>query len=109
MDTLLKSTRLDLDPNSPPAAKEWKHWHRTFKLCIDECGEHASNKFKALINFVSHHVYDYIEDCSDYDAAIEDLTHLYIKTPNTIFARHLLTTRRQNPGETLTEFLQELR
>ena len=54
-------------------------------------------------------MYDYIEDCADYDAAVETLTQLYIKTPNEIFARHLLATRIQKPGETLTEFLQELR
>ena len=90
MDTLLKPARLDLDPSSPSAAKEWKHWHRTFKTFIDECGEHAPNKFRTLIKFVSYHVYDYIEDCADYNAAIEALTHLCIKTPNEIFARHLL-------------------
>ena len=32
-------------------------------------------------------MYDNIEDCADYDAAIETLTQLYIKTPNEIFAR----------------------
>ena len=100
MDTLLKPARLNLDPNSPSAAKEWKHWHRTFINFIDECGERAPNKFRTLVNYVSHDVYDYIEDCADYDAAIETLTHLYIKTPNEIFARHLLATRRQKPGET---------
>ena len=109
MDTLLKPARLDLDPSSPSAAKEWKHWHRTFNNFIEECGERAPNKFRTLVNYVSHNVYDYIEDCADYDSAIETLTRLYIKTPNEIFARHLLATRRQKPGETLTEFLQELR
>ena len=52
---------------------------------------------------------NYIEDCADYDAAIETLTQLYIKTPNEIFARHLLATRRQKTSETLTEFFKELR
>ena len=106
MDTLLKPARLDLDPNSPSAATEWKHWHRTFNNFIDEYGENAPNKYRTL---AQHNVYDYIEDCADYDAAIETLTQLYIKTPNEIFTRHLLATRRQKPGETLTEFLQELR
>ncbi|XP_041364204.1 uncharacterized protein LOC121379622 [Gigantopelta aegis] len=109
MDTLLKPARLDLDPNSPTAAKEWKHWHRTFTNFIDECGDHAPNKYRTLINYVSHNVYEYIEDCNDYDTAITTLTNLYIKPPNEIFARHLLATRRQQSGETLSEFLQELR
>ena len=109
MDTLLKPARLDLDPNSPSAAKEWKPWHRTFRNVIDKCGENAPNKFRTLVNYVSHNVCDYIEDCADYDSAIETLTQLYIKTPNEIFARYLLATRKQNPVETLTESLQELR
>ena len=109
MDTLLKPARHDLDPNSPSAAKEWKHWHRTFRNFIDECDENAPNKFRTLVNYVSHKVYDCIDDCADYDAAIETLTQMYIKTPNEIFARHLLATRRKKSGETLTEFLQELR
>ena len=75
MDTLLKPARLDLDPNSPSAAKEWKHWHRTFRNFIDEYGENAPNKFRTLVNNVSHNVYDYIVDCADYDAAIETLAN----------------------------------
>ena len=109
MNTLLKPAQLDLDPNSPSAAKEWKHWHRTFRNFINECGENAPNKFRTLFKYVSHNVYDYIEDCANYDAAIETLTQLYIKTLNEIFAHHLLATRRQKPGETLNEILQELR
>ena len=105
--TLSYNCSTDLDPNSPSAAKEWKHWHRTFRNFIDECAENAPNKFRTLVNYVSHNVYDYIEDGAYYDAAIETLTQLYIKTPNEISARHLLATRRQKPGE--TEFLQELR
>ena len=74
MDTLLTPARLDLDPNSPSAAKEWKHWHRTFRNFIDECGENAPIKFRTLVNYVSHNVYDYIDDCADYDAAKETQT-----------------------------------
>ena len=37
------------------------------------------------------------------------LEALYIKSPNEIFACHLLATRRQQPGESLDEFHQSLR
>ena len=37
------------------------------------------------------------------------LEKLYVKMPNEIFARHLLATRRQQSGESLHEFLLELR
>ena len=109
MDTLLKPARLDLDPNSPSAAKEWKHWHKTFTNFLSECGERAPDKYRTLINYVSHNVYEYIEDCADYESALEVLNQLFIKKPNEIFARHLLATRWQKSGETLVEFIQELR
>jgi len=109
MDTLLKPVRLDLDPNSPTATKEWKHWHRTFTNFIAECGDKAPDKYRTLINYVSHNVYEYIEECTSYESAIDVLEGVFVKTTNEIFARHLLATRRQKPGETLPEFLQELR
>ena len=58
---------------------------------------------------MSHSVYDYVEDCTDYNSVVAILKKLYVKTPNEIFARHLLATRRQQSGESLDEFLLELR
>ena len=96
MNRILKPDRLDLDPNSPTAAKEWKHWFRTFDNFIIECG---TNKCRTIINIASHNV----EDCTDYDSVVVILERLYIKSPNEIFARHLLATRRQHPGESMDE------
>jgi hypothetical protein len=92
------------------AAKEWKHWHKTFTNFLTECGERARDKYRTLIDYVSHNVYEYIEDCTDnYDSAFEVLNKLFIKKRNEIFARHLFATRQQRPCETLVEFIQELR
>ena len=74
MDTLLKPARLDLDPNSPSAAKEWTHWHKTFTNFLTECGERAPDKYRTLINYVSHNVYEHIEDCTDYESALKSRT-----------------------------------
>ncbi len=108
MNRLLKPERLDVDPNSPTAAKEWKYWHRTFTNFIDECGTDAPDKYRTIKNFMSHTVFDYVEDCSDYDAVVSTLQKLYVKSPNEIFARHLLATRRQQSGESLDAYLQQL-
>ncbi|XP_064115027.1 uncharacterized protein LOC135221134 [Macrobrachium nipponense] len=109
MEKLLKPTRLDLDPSSPSAAKEWRHWHKTFSNFIQECGEMAPNKLRTLVNYVSPNVYEYIEECVNYDTAISTSEKLYsIKAPNEIFTRHLLATRQQKAGETLDELLREL-
>ncbi|XP_041366947.1 uncharacterized protein LOC121381668 [Gigantopelta aegis] len=109
MNRFLKPSRLDLGSSSTTAAKEWKHWHRTVSNFIEECGEEAPDKFRTLINYVSPNVYDYIEDCHNYESAVEILHNLYVKAPNEVFARHLLATRCQQPGESIHEFLHELR
>ncbi|XP_076055154.1 uncharacterized protein LOC143033545 [Oratosquilla oratoria] len=108
MEKLLKPAPLDLDPSSSTAAREWRHWYKTFSNFIQECGENAPDKLRTLVNCVSHNVYEYIEECTNYDSAISVLQKLYVKTPNEIFARHLLATRQQKPGESLDEFLREL-
>ena len=109
MNNLLKPERLTVDPNSPTAAKEWRFWHQTFKNFLTLCGNDAPDKYLTIINLMSHSVYDYVEDCTDYNSVVAILEKLYVKTPNEIFARHLLATRRQQSGESLDEFLLELR
>ena len=106
---ILKPCRLDVDPTSPKAAKEWKHWKRTFDNFITEHGEGAPDKFRSIVNFVSSDVFEYVEECTTYDEDVETLTKLYVKTPDTVFARHQLASRKQKPGENLDEFLEELK
>ena len=107
--TLLKPARLDLDPSSTGAAKQWKHWYCTFLNFIEECKPHVPDRLQILVNFVSPEVYEYIEECRDFDSAIKTLQELFVKTPNEIFARHILATRKQHAGESLDEFLQDLK
>ena len=95
MSKALKPLRLDLDPNSPDATKQWKHWKRTFDNFIEECGDTAPDRFRSIVNFISAEVFDYVEECTTYEAVIETLERLYAKTPNKIFARHDLATRKQ--------------
>ena len=109
MSKALKPSRLDVDPNSPKAAKEWKHWKRTFDNFITECGDDAPDEFRSIVNFISADVFDYVEECTTYDEVVETLNKLYVKTPNTIFARHQLASRKQKPGESLDEYLEELK
>ncbi|XP_064077645.1 uncharacterized protein LOC135195313 [Macrobrachium nipponense] len=108
MAKLLKPSRLDTDPSSPTAAKEWKHWHKTFTNFIEESGDAAPDKLRALVNCVSPSVYELIEDSSTFESAIAKLESAYVKLPNEVFARHVLATRRQQSGESLDEFLREL-
>ena len=55
---------------------------------------------------VSRHT---VEESQTYEQAIAALKMLYVKTPNIIYARHILATRRQKEGESLDSFLQSLK
>ena len=48
-------------------------------------------------------------EAATYEEAITLLKTSYVKTPNEIFARHKLATRKQQIGETLDQYLQELK
>lgn len=109
MDRYLKPDRLDVDPNSADAAKSWKHWKKTFDNFLASFQNEPSDKLVVLTNFVSPTVYDIIADCTDYDTACATLKGLYEKPINEIFARHLLATCKQEPGQTLDDFLQKLK
>ncbi|XP_042236977.1 uncharacterized protein LOC121876105 [Homarus americanus] len=109
MEKFLRPERLDTTPNSPTASKEWRHWFRTINTFLTSISALEPDKLATLCNFVPPSVYEYIADCVSYDAAILVLHDLYKKPKNEVFARHLLATRRQHSGESLDEYLQELR
>ncbi|MCP4800870.1 MAG: DDE-type integrase/transposase/recombinase, partial [bacterium] len=106
MDRILRPERLETDPNSGTAAKEWLHWKRTFDNFLAVLPQEDLDKLAVLSNFVSPSIFQHIEDCEDYETSIEALQTLFIKPRNEVFARHLLATRKQAPTETLDEYLK---
>ena len=109
MDKFLRPERFAVDPSSPSAGKEWRHWHTTFTHFMDAIQGQNPDELKTLINFVSHSVYEYIADCTTYPEAISTLKALYEKKTNEVYARHLLATRRQQPSENVDQYLLFLR
>ena len=111
---VLKPDRLDIDINSNSAAKLWKHWKRTFDNFVNKIdlerneGEAATDRLELLTNFLTADIFQFIENCSNYDDAEKVLQNLFIRKPNEIFSRHLLATRKQQTGESVNEFMQAL-
>ncbi|XP_072395075.1 uncharacterized protein [Diabrotica undecimpunctata] len=66
-------------------------------------------KLQLLINHISPRVYTYISDCNTYNESIQTLDKIYIKPNNTIHARHILTTRRQQADESIDSYMQSLK
>ena len=114
MEKLMQPCRLDLDPGSTSAAREWRHWLKTFENYLEIITtalleeQRNIDKLKVLINFVAPQVYDYIKESETYNKAIQVLKALYVKTPNQIFARHLLATAKQEVEQSLDDFLLTL-
>ena len=108
MDKLLRPERFDTEPHSPNADRHWKHWYTTFENFLSAISEDFDRK-NLLVNFVAPHVYEYIAECESFDDAIQVLRNLYVKPKNEIFSRHVLATRRQQPHESLDDFIRELK
>ena len=104
----IKPRTLDLDPNESTAKKEWKHWRKTFENYIEVAEVADAHKLKYLVNSVTADVYEFFEECATYDAAVTLLENLYVKKPNEVTSRHLLSSTRQQPGQSLDEYLRTL-
>ena len=112
MDKVLRPERFDVIPSAQDAAKRWLHWLMTFEnfvAAIPSAPDKEVNKLHVLINYVTSDVYQLFCEAETYEETIALLKTLYIKTSNKIFARHKLATRKQQIGETLDQYLQELK
>ena len=103
----LKPDRLDWDTSAPDAGPRFTHWLKTLVNFIATLD--GTNNLAVLTNFVGHHAYQLIESETTYDGAITVLKSSYLKQENPIYSRHLLSTRKQLPEETLDEFLLNLK
>ena len=109
MDKCLKRDRFETDPTSPDSKRKGQHWIRTFTGYINSIeGVSEENKLNILINHVDTSVYEYISEAETYETT-RILHKIYIKPINEIFARYQLTTCRQQPDQTLDEYIQILK
>ena len=135
MDKYLKPSRFGCDPNAAGADKQFKHWLKTFQNFVstikfdaqttapsttpgDDANETTTTntgqptvdqlKLTTLMNYVESNVFEYIEDCDTYDAAVTALKNIYVKPVNEIYARYQLATCQQSEGESLDTFIQNL-
>ena len=110
MEKVLRPERLDVSPNTVDAPRAWRHWLATFENFIESLQRPDENldKLRILTNFVAPEIYELFSDSINYDEAIAKLKAAYVKTPNEIFARHTLLSRKQRPEESLDEYLRVL-
>lgn len=108
MERVFRPERLDTDPASSSASKDWIHWKRTFNNFLESFAAPGPDKLKTLTNYVSPTVFGFIIDCDTFNDAMQVLENIYIKPKNELFARFVLSTRRQEGNESLDQFAQAL-
>ena len=109
MDKVLRPARFSVDPTHATAAREFRHWLRTFESFLAAIEDHEPDKLSTLTNFISSEVFEFIEDFATYDDALTRLKEIYQQPVHEVFARHILTTRTQQPGENVDVYYQSLR
>lgn len=121
MDKILKPKVLHWNPHEEGAASNYRHWKRTFENFVAEIVKDAQtkataanvayipiNKLNILTNYVSGDIFEFIEGAELYDDAIEKLNSIYIHKRNELYARYLLSSRKQKPSESLEQYIQAL-
>ena len=111
MEQLLKPERLNLDPRAVGASNTFDHWLKYFQdyLGASMAVWDDDDKLRVLHARVSDTVSATIRDAQSYSEAIELLKGQYNKRPNDVYARHLLATRRRQPGKTTDQYLRALK
>ncbi|GFR79069.1 hypothetical protein ElyMa_000547000 [Elysia marginata] len=110
MDRHLRPAVLTTDPSSPDALKTWRNLKRTFDFFLESLPTTpAPNKLATLVNFVGPSIYELIAESDSYKTAIKVLDGVYDKPKNEIFAWHLLSCCKKEPGQSLDQYLQKLK
>ena len=107
--SVLKPSRFCADPSDPSASKVFRHWYKTFENFVNYGANGNLDRLSLLVNYVSAEVFELIEDAQTYEEAVKTLKDTFLKPPNEIFARHLLATRVQGTGESIDNFLLDLK
>ena len=109
MERALRPERFEILPDTPSSEKEFNFFLRTLENYLAVLPQDNLDKLKILINHVSPTVFEFVNDECTYESAIETLKKIYVKPTNVVFARHLLSIRKQQPGESLDQYLQALK
>ena len=122
MEKHLRPHKFDEDPNAPDACRKWKLWKKQFTNYLAKLiarGQQPINqgvryalvsekdKLDILINHIDYVAFEYMSQAKTYEEAIELLDVAYTKNCKR-FARYLLLATKQQPGESLEDFLHKL-
>ena len=114
MEKILRPERLNLEVKSTDAEIEYKHWIRTFDNFLgavikEDSDTSDTDKLKILLNYITPKVHNHIADCTTYTGAKAALQSVFVKKKNVICARYLLLNKKQDPSETISDYVATLK
>ena len=110
MDKFLRPRTLEINPESPNAADEWEMWLNNFNEFFKSIDATLSpDKLVLMKAHVSCSIYKLIKHTTTFSDALDILNVRFIKPRSEVFARYRLATCRQQPGENLDRFLDNLK
>ncbi|XP_072324752.1 uncharacterized protein [Scyliorhinus torazame] len=112
MEAALKPDKLSLDPHAPRADHLFNCWLRCFEAYLEASSAFAktdADRLNLLCSRLDYGLFDLITGTTTYADAIVKLKSRYARTVNSIYARHRLASRHQQPGEPLSVFVRDLR
>ena len=117
MERLLRPEKFNTLHTDPNAEKKWKYWKRCFNNFLGKLppprqpnegeersiveAEQDTLKLELLINYVEPDIYEYFCEETQFGTAMTVLDGLYEKPVNIVYARHLLSTQKQEPGQSI--------
>ena len=111
MEKYLKPKELDIDTDTPEATRIYLFWEKTIENLISTLPSSTTQEDKLLIltQYLTYKTYPIIEEATTYTQALGLLQAQFNKQKNEIYARYLLTTRRQKTEESIDEYLTALK
>ena len=112
MDKYLRPARFDASSDDPTASSSWTHWLQTFNnflASLSTSAEHPVDKLQLLVNYIAPSVYEHVSGAASFDDAVAMLKRVYTKPKNEVFARHTLYIRRQQTGESVSQYVSALK
>jgi hypothetical protein len=71
MDKIIRIEKFDVPPFDDQSGKSWKLWYRGFKYFLTTIAERNPNKLEVLFLYIGTNVSGIIDDCLDFNTAIQ--------------------------------------
>jgi len=92
-----------------PSEEEYGYWRKMLHVYLTKAEIPNDSRLEVLFVLCGMSAFSLIEDATTFDGALEILDAKFIKKKSAIMTRHRLRTHRQKDGQTIENFLSDLK